>query len=262
MPNKGIIEYTLQNNPAQQYLLYIPAQCGKDSKLLVAVHGNGRDVRGIAEHFAPFAERYGVILIAPYFTADRFQDYQFLGLTGQGERADHVLENIVSEVSLRTGADARLLYLLGYSAGAQFVHRFAMAYPTRVAKVVAGAAGWYTFPYPQTHYPSGIKLDPRWGDVSMVPEQFLKVPAFVFVGEGDTLRDKGLNQSPDVDEMQGTTRVERGRRWVEAMRLAARSLGYETDYRFMTVPEAAHSLQHCVESGLVGTPAFEFLFHD
>jgi hypothetical protein len=42
------------------------------------------------------------------------------------------------------------------------------------------------------------------------PEKFLSVPACVFVGDGDVLRDNDLNQDPEVDAQQGMNRFERG----------------------------------------------------
>jgi pimeloyl-ACP methyl ester carboxylesterase len=40
------------------------------------------------------------------------------------------------------------LYLSGHSGGAQFVQRYALAHPERVAASVLSSAGWYTFPNP------------------------------------------------------------------------------------------------------------------
>lgn len=262
--NGVLMERVLQSNPAQRYFLYMPTKCGNNAKLFVTVHGNSRNARAHAEQFITLSERYGVILVAPHFPLDRFPDYQLLGVSGEGERPDQALDSIVAEVSLLTGADAGLLYLLGFSGGAQFAHRYMMAYPAKVAKLVAAAAGWYTFPDSNMHYPSGVKPVAVLGDVAMQPEQFLKIPAFVFVGERDTERGKSLNQDPEVDERQGTTRVERGRRWIAAMQSAAADWGYDTDYRYVTVQGASHSLSQCMEQeqGRIGTLVFEFLFNE
>jgi pimeloyl-ACP methyl ester carboxylesterase len=103
--------------------------------------------------FASFAERYGVVLVAPLFPKDRFGDYQRLGRNGRGERADQALNRILTEVGFLTGANIDKLYMFGYSGGGQFVHRYAMAYPQRTARIVVAAAGWYTFPDSAVNYP-------------------------------------------------------------------------------------------------------------
>jgi poly(3-hydroxybutyrate) depolymerase len=140
-----VVEYQ-DNRHADRYFLYVPVNCVVNAKTLIVVHGVGRRARSSAEQLVFLAERFGVILLAPLFSEERYPDYQYLGLTGQGERADHALERIVSDYITYTGRAADKLYLFGFSGGAQFAHRFTMAYPERVARLVTGSAGWYTFP--------------------------------------------------------------------------------------------------------------------
>lgn len=248
------------NRYADRYFLYMPLNSATDAKTLIVIHGVGRGARSSAEQLVLLAERYGVILVAPLFSADRYPDYQSLGLTEQGERADQALERIVSDFISHTGSSADMLNLFGFSGGAQFVHRFAMAYPERVARLVAGSAGWYTFPDEDVPYPSGTRFSTSSTDRFMVQERFLKVPALVFVGERDTERGTNFCQSPEVDEQQGTTRVERGRRWIEAMQSAAKVRNLDTEYRYMIAPGAGHSLKECLALSDVGEISFHFLF--
>jgi hypothetical protein len=56
----------------------------------------------------------------------------------------------------------------------------------------------------------GIKPGADLAGVIFEPEKFLSVPACVFVGDGDVLRDSDLNQYPEVDAQQGMNRFERG----------------------------------------------------
>ncbi|MDF2724102.1 MAG: hypothetical protein K0Q59_3777 [Paenibacillus sp.] len=260
--NGELMERTLPKHPEQSYFLYAPTQMGQDAKLLVSVHGLGRDARSHAQQLVPWAERYGVVLLAPYFPADRFPDYQFLGATGKGERPDYVLEPLLADARELTGAHIERFYMHGFSAGAQFGHRYTMAYPDRVVKLVAGAAGYYTFPDRGMAFPGGVLPVAGLPDISMRPEQFLRVPALVYVGERDTDRTSSLNQEPGVDEQQGLTRVERGRRWSETMRSAAAGSGYDTEYRYVTVPDAGHSLAQCLahDETDLGKQMFDFLF--
>ena len=132
-----VLHMTLRSNPDQQYLLYLPTTGAKDAPIFVSVHGISRTVEEHATRFAPYAERYRVVLVAPYFPKKIFPDYQRLGRVGQGDRADQVLQKIVTEVGELTGAHNDKLYLFGYSGGAQFVHRYMLAFPERVAKLVS-----------------------------------------------------------------------------------------------------------------------------
>mgnify|MGYP002640863476 FL=1 len=84
-----ILDRILGDTTRQHYLLYVPKKSSvANMPIFVTVHGISRNAREHAKRFAPFAERYGVILIAPVFSQKRFPDYQRLGRKGKGERAD------------------------------------------------------------------------------------------------------------------------------------------------------------------------------
>lgn len=255
-----VLQRTLQTDDHQKYLLYVPRRGGDSAKIFVTVHGISRNVTEHARKFSSYAEKFGVVMIAPYFPADRFPDYQRLGL--KGKRADKVLNEIVSEVANLTGASTHKLYLFGYSGGAQFVHRYMLAYPERVAKIVLGASGWYTFPNSTLKYPRGIQESQSLPQIQFDPGQFLNIPVCVLVGEKDNQRDAELNKSPQIDRLQGVTRIERGRRWVEEMIYQARTRGLPTAYAFHLLPNSPHSFSISMRRGGMGEKTFNFLFSE
>ena len=257
-----ILERVLEDDPGQRYYLYVPS-AGElaHAPMLVTVHGISRNARTHVRHYAALAEQLGVIVVAPRFGKKRFPDYQRLGRAGRGERADRMLDRILAEVGRATGARADRLHLFGYSGGGQFVHRYAMAYPERVAAIAIGAAGWYTFPDPEWRYPYGIKPSPALPDLHFDIGRFLRIPACVLVGEDDDVRDAALRQSDRLDRQQGATRFERGRRWVEAMNAAARAQGLAaTHYRFIALPGSDHSFSRSIRHGDLAARVFECLF--
>lgn len=243
-----------------RYFLYVPQRGGANAPVFVTVHGISRNAREHAERFAPFAERYGVVLIAPYFAHDRFPDYQRLGRKGRGERADVALNQVVDEVGRLTAAQTGKLFLFGYSGGAQFVHRYTLVYPQRVAKVVLGAPGWYTFPDPAVKYPKGIAPTKSLPGITFDPARFLAIPTCVLVGERDVRQDVALNKSAKIAEQQGFTRLERGAHWVAAMTHAAAAQGLNTSYTFRTLPRSRHSFVQSMKRGGMGDMVFNCLF--
>jgi poly(3-hydroxybutyrate) depolymerase len=249
----------LAQDPRQQYYLYVPQGGGCDAPTLVTVHGISRNAREHIEGFQPLAEQYGVVVVAPVFPRDRFPDYQRLGQSGRGERPDRALGQILAELRAVTKADTNRLLLFGFSGGGQFVHRYAMAYPRNVAAVAVGAAGWYTFPDPLIRFPRGLEPHPGLGDLRFDAAEFLKIPMAVFVGERDIRRGTVLKQSNEVDEQQGATRLERGERWIAAMRAAAARHKLPTRYAFSVLPEAGHSFRRSMRSGQMGGRVFDFL---
>lgn len=75
----NIMVRALNGDPEQWYFLYVPRNCTVDTPVFVSVHGITRNASDHAILFAPFAERYGVVLVAPLFTRQRYRDYQRLG---------------------------------------------------------------------------------------------------------------------------------------------------------------------------------------
>lgn len=257
----GVVQHRrLSSDPTLEYFLYVPRVRPAQVKLFVTVHGISRNAFEHATMFAPYAGQYGVVLVAPYFPPERFPDYQRLSRAGRGESSVRVLEQIVREVGQLTGADSERYSLFGYSGGAQFIHRYAMAYPERVAGIVVGAAGWYTFPDDKLRYPLGLMPNPSLPDVTFEPERFLRVPALVVVGERDNKQNGDMRDTQRVDATQGVSRLERGRRWIEAMQQAARARGYDTRYEFRTLPRSRHLFSQCMRRGGMGPVVFGFLF--
>ncbi len=257
----GIISSRIVEHAFRQpYFLYVPRHGAINASVFVTVHGISRNAREHAESFASFAEHCGVVLVAPYFSQHDFPDYQRLGRKGKGARADLALDRIVTEVGRLTGAQTGKLFLFGYSGGAQFVHRYTLAHPQRVAKAVLGAPGWYTFPDPTVKYPKGIAQAKSLPGVTFDPSGFLAIPTCVLVGERDVRQDVALNKSPKIERQQGATRLERGGHWIAAMTRAAEVQGLKTSYTFHTLPRSRHSFTQSMRRGRMGEMVFDCLF--
>jgi poly(3-hydroxybutyrate) depolymerase len=259
IPRHLVVRRTLRTDASQEYLLYVPDTGGRGAPIFISMHGISRNVEEHATLFAPYAERQGVVLVAPYFPPDAHDDYQRLGRKGRGPRADLVLDAIVAEVEALTGARGSTIYLFGFSGGAQFAHRFAMAHPERVARAAVAAAGWYTFPDSGTPYPYGIGPSGELEGVRFDPEAFLRVPITVFVGTEDTGLEN-LRQNSAVNRQQGATRRERAQNWTTAMRRAAKERGQEPLVTCELVPRIEHSFKQFMLEGGLGDKVFAALF--
>ncbi len=228
--------------------------CGPERErrpVLVAVHGIGRRHQAQAKAWRAFAERRGLLLVAPHFEADRYDDFQRLGRAGRGERADLALIDLLDRLA-EEGCAGDDLYLVGYSGGGQFAHRFALAWPARVRAVVTVAAGWYTFPDRARPFPYGMRASAQLPGVRFDLASALAVPSLVLVGDRDDERDPALRVSARVLRQQGPHRVARARAWVDAMNRAAAERGRGACARFELLPGAGHSFGECVSAGLAG----------
>jgi pimeloyl-ACP methyl ester carboxylesterase len=260
-PVRGeIARRRLADGSKQTYYLYVPLRLRRPESMFVAVHGISRNALEHARAFAIHAEARGVVLVAPRFDAGRLPHYQRLG-TGTGPaRADLALVRIAAEVSRLTGAPDDRMYLYGHSGGAQFVHRFAMAHPHAVARYALSAAGQYTLPDTSLAFPLGTGATSRLPGVRFDARRFLRVPGLVLVGDRDTRRDPSLPQSRRLDRLLGRTRAERARNWAFAMTVAARRLGYSTNFPFVLLPNSGHGFGRLVSAGDLGRTVFEWLF--
>ncbi|MCC4114641.1 alpha/beta hydrolase [Aromatoleum toluclasticum] len=242
------------------YVVYVPSRGGAGAPILVTVHGISRNAFEQVSMFAPYAERAGVVIVAPLFDRGRFPQYQRLVENDSGESPVAVMEAVVAEVARATGAHSERLHLFGFSGGGQFVHRYAMAHPERVAGYVVGSAGWYTFPDAGQRYPYGLGYSRRlrMGDFEL--ERFLAVPGWVLVGERDVHEGTAMRRTERVLLGQGQSRMERGLRWVDAVNGRAAELGLAAPVRFETLPRSPHSFRRSMRRGDLGQRVFGHLF--
>lgn len=258
LPTRKVVHCVRQDGSAQSYYVYVPSAGGEGAPLFVVVHGISRNAQVQANAFPELCEKFGVVMAVPVFGVDA-RDYQRLGRSGRGPRSDAALDAVVEEVAMRTGCKASSFYLFGFSGGAQFAHRYTLAHPHRVTRLVVAGSGWYTFPNPRARFPYGIRRSPELPGVRFDPEEFLRVPITVMIGERD-VETKSLRKTPRVNRQQGRTRVERAQRWVEAMREAAQSRGLEPQVTLEMIPDGQHDFAHLMKSGNLGERTFARLF--
>lgn len=241
-----------------RYYLYLPRQPAGREKVLVSVHGVSRNALEHIELLRGFADRHGVVLVAPLFTSDTFRDYQRLGRKGRGPRADLALIRVLNEISMETGLDTSRVDMFGFSGGAQFVHRFSYAHSQRVRSLVLGSAGWYTMPDPSLPYPYGT-ADARGLDaVRFNLAAAARLPTLVIVGEDDDREDdEELNRSRVVLQSQGRHRLERAGTWTVAMNALARRQGLRGSAELLVLPGVGHSFRQAVLEGGLAHRLFE-----
>ncbi len=238
------------HTPSLQYLVYLPEDVNHELEPIVFVHGYKRRAEEQVQQLKPLSDATRRAIIAPCFTVEQHKRYQRLGKGIDGLRADRYFDACLNEAARYYGLQTERFLLVGYSGGAQFGHRYAMIYPHRVASLIAIAAGWYTYPDPNTSYPYGIATAGKLRAVRMNPEAFLRIPMTVLVGAND-LDSVNLRRSSRLDRHQGKNRVERARRWVLAMRMAARLYRVDATISYQEVPEISHSFDEFVRVGFL-----------
>lgn len=217
---------------------------------LVAVHGMTRDVPALVDALAEPAESLGRWVIAPLFTPQAFPKYR-LGRCAQF--ADAALLRTLREIGRRADLSVRHVDLAGFSAGAQFAHRFAMLYPNRLRRLIVSSAGWYTMPdVDRRHaYPVGLAGQDIGARVMHAQlRAFLGLAITVVVGEADCRADDSTRREPVLDAVQGTDRLERARRYAAALAEAGVQMNQRPSVRLHVLPRAGHDFSACARRGL------------
>jgi poly(3-hydroxybutyrate) depolymerase len=163
---------TLPSEPRVSYRLYIPpdhydTRAGASNKaklpLLVYIHGSRRSVPLLARYSTPltaFADSTPCAVLAPLFPTgmdgpNDLDSYKLL--RSKTLRSDLALLAILDEVAYRwPGIDTDKVFMMGFSGGGQFAHRFLYLYSERIAAVSVGAPGRVTFFDDGKRWPSGV----------------------------------------------------------------------------------------------------------
>jgi pimeloyl-ACP methyl ester carboxylesterase len=253
----GVRFHRAEERHAGSFFVARPETEPELSQILVAVHGISRDAREQVEMFGHVALTRGWTVVAPLFDMATHPQFQQLGICRRHTqaRADLALLDMLDTI---VGAEAVKFCLFGFSGGAQFAHRFALFHPERVTAMALGAAGWYTFPKAKRPYPRGINVSESGNDLTPRLAAMLEVPCAVFVGERDTLREKSFNTTPKIDRDQGSDRIERARRWVEAMRAAGAAMDVSIECELELLAGCGHSFRECVNRGGLVDKALDF----
>jgi len=252
--------HVLTGDEPLRYLVFVPHGC-EPKRLAVAVHGISRRARDQIEAFAPAACQAESVVAAPIFEPPAYNRYQRFGWNSRAERADLVMHRLIEKVGNETAVPSGRVSLFGFSGGGQFAHRYAMAYPERVAACAVASAGWYTFPDESRAFPYGLGDDGRGSADAFRfdPERFLRVPMLVLVGEQDLERDASFRTSRRLDRQQGRTRVDRALNFVNSMRGRADELGIAAQLEMTVVPGVAHHFRESAKAG-IAERVFRFLY--
>lgn len=231
---RPLLECVSRRLPGRRYFLYVPSSSDERVavRLLVIMHGYRRLAGAYARQFTAFADEHRSALLAPVFPyPERFQQ---LGIGDDSFRADLCLLDLVDEVSGTVRVDAGAFDLFGFSAGAQFAHRFLYLHPERLRSVVVAAPGTVTLPTERYGWPNGMAGLDGLAGVQVDLDRVRQVRALLIVGEHD-VGDGNLN-TLDAANRFGRTRLERARTLHAAWQ--AEAIGHD----YVEVPGLGHVL--------------------
>lgn len=217
-------------------------------RLLVVMHGVNRNADEYRDNAIAMGDRFGALIVAPRFDLEQFpvEAYQRGGVTLDGEAQAmerwtfQFIGEVVQAVRQREARPAMPYYLIGHSAGGQFLTRLAAFLPGEAERIVAGNPGSLIFPTRAMPFQYGFGgLPERWSDDAWL-QRYLAAPLTLFLGTEDK-GSKNLDES-ELAMKQGPNRWERGQRCFELGRKLAAEKGWAFNWRLVVAEGVGHDL--------------------
>ena len=236
----------------------------RDGPLLVVCHGVGRNAEDYRNFAITLAERFGAIVVAPLFDTQRFPSvrYQRGGLVGADGNAQPpeawtyaFIPKIVAHVRALEGKPALPYYLIGHSAGGQFLVRLAAFLPGEAVRIVAANPGSLLFPTRDQKFGYGFGGLPAELSNDEVIRPYLAAPLTLYLGTGDNTPEHSFDASP-AGMVQGPHRLARGRASFEAAQQLAKERGWAFNWRKVETPGIAHEAAFMFAAKEVGDALF------
>jgi poly(3-hydroxybutyrate) depolymerase len=238
----------------------------KDGPLLIVFHGVVRNAEDYRNFAIPMAERFGVVLVAPQLDEQRFPEewYQRGGILDADGKAKpksewmfNVVPAVVAAVRAREQRPALPYYLIGHSAGAQFLVRLAAYMPGEARRIVAGNAGSLLFPNREHEFGYGLSGLPRELSDDAMLQRYFAAPLTLYLGQADVTPKKRFDAS-EAGMKQGTHRLARNRACFELAQKMAKERGWVFNWRKVETPGIEHDAARMfaareVEDALFGT---------
>lgn len=221
--------------------------------LLLVFHGALRNPKTSRKAARPLADRLCLIVVAPKFDRETFpsSSYQRGGIVERRYVQDprQWTGNIVLELAdwARRQERRKLdYYLIGHSAGGQFLSRVAAYVPTEAKRIVVANPSTYVSPTLEVNAPYGMGgvFSGRAAELEL--RRYLAAPVTVFLGQEDTgerMLAKGRRA-----RAQGETRYERGLNIYAAGEKLARSRKWAFNWRLVEVPGVGHNARKMYSS--------------
>lgn len=243
------------NNMDIEVFYHVPPSYAASSRVVFALHGGSRDAEGVRNNMIQKSIDYNFILIAPKFSSSNFSlgDGYNLGnvyvdgdnpstdtLNDENEWSFSIIEPLFDSVKSSLSIENEKYNLFGFSAGAQFVHRFIQFMPdARFNKVVAGAAGWYTVPNNSIPFPYGYQNSIL---ISTNLNDLLSSDLHIQVGALDNNPNSAGLRHNEYADAQGLNRVTRAVHFFESGQNIADSNNYNFNWSLHIIQGAGHNL--------------------
>lgn len=259
-PGKSQVALQL-NGQAIEVFTYRPAHF-TNGPLLIVMHGMNRNADDYRDNAIVLADAFGMLVVAPSFDTNRFPNeaYQRGNVLKKGEPQPKsewtysYIPKLVEEIRRREGRADLPYYIIGHSAGGQFLVRMTGFLAGEPKRIVAANPGAHLFPTRARPFPYGFGgLPDELGNDAAI-QRYLAAPLTLFLGTADTGKEN-LDETADARK-QGATRIERGRNCFHFAEAVAKKNGWPFNWSIVEVPGVGHDSKKMFASPQAHTALF------
>lgn len=243
---RSTISLELRGKTIPVYLYKPESYQGK--RILVVMHGVNRNAEEYRDHAEKMGDRFGALIVAPLFDTKQFPSvkYQRGGVVDQDNQPQPreewtylFIPEIVDGIrNLESKIDIPY-YVIGHSAGGQFVVRMSAFFDTGAKRLVASNPGSLIFPTRDRPFGYGFGGLPSELSSDEQLRRFLSVPLTLYVGTDDNKPDEYFDDSNDAMQ-QGAGRYQRSHACFEMAKRLAEEKGWPFAWQIVDAPGVGH----------------------
>lgn len=227
--------------------LYKP-ESFQGERILVVMHGVKRNAEQYRDHAEKMGDRFGALIVTPLFDTKQFPSvkYQRGGVVNQNNEPQPrdewtylLIPEIVDGIRDLENKQDILFYVIGHSAGGQFVVRMSALLNTGAKRLVASNPGSLIFPTRDSPFGYGFGGLPDELSSDEQIKKFLSAPLTLYVGTDDNKPDEYFDDSSDAMK-QGGGRYQRSHACFETAKRLAKEKGWPFAWRIVDAPRIGH----------------------
>ena len=220
-------------------------------KIIVTMHGTGRNSRSNNLAAWQMSSRYNAVVITPEFDSERFSNVRYHRLNivasegdvnDSSEWTSRIIQRVYRDIKKRLNLDVPV-YMIGHSAGGQITHRMALFDPLDVERFIASNSGSYTQLWEDYPYTQGLQDLPLDMRDNTALAAYVSRPLTIYIGTEDTATPDEDSDVPSIEGAmaQGGNRYERAQFMYSNGQSVANQLSVPFKWTYVEAPNIGHS---------------------
>lgn len=233
-------------------------------RILFVLHGVLRNADEYRDHAVSMGDRFDALVVAPKFDAERFPSraYQRGGIlrvdgspAPPGEWTYARIPELFAAVRDRTKKPGAQLFVIGHSAGGQFVMRMSAFQDTGAVRLVAANPGSALLPTMDMRFGYGFGGLPTELANDDRLRAYLAAPLTIYLGTADDAPDDNFDDSREAMQ-QGSGRHQRGLALYWTARTLAEQRRWPFGWRLVEAAGVGHDHERMFEHDNCATALF------